>query len=210
MSSLNWQIVTCSGSSDHSLRWLPSLAALSPTGRSHKGPGSSINAGRCRAYDPGHPCAAPAALPPATADGLPPASPARSPIFCGSVTTSISRSRSLTSFFSRGFSAWNCFSLRTSLAPAADRLLADPVPLGHRRHQLAICLAQDRHYLLFRETRFAHCSHRIASQFLTSSLGPKFGGQVSGTRRRQDRPGHFLRRRFFVFLGGDLREAAVF
>ena len=36
-------------------------------------------------------------------------------------------------------------------------------------------------------------------------------GQVSGTsRRQQDRLGHFLRRRFFVFLGGDLREAAVF
>ena len=39
------------------------------------------------------------------------------------------------------------FSRRTSLAPAVDRLFADPVPLGHRQHQLAIRLAQDRHYL---------------------------------------------------------------
>lgn len=61
----------------------------------------------------------------------------------------------------------SCFSRRTSLAPAEDRLFADPVPLGHRQHQLAIRLAQEFHYLSFRETRCAHCSLRIASQSLT-------------------------------------------
>jgi hypothetical protein len=117
--------------------------------------------------DPGHPCAAPAALPPATADGLPPASLARSPVFCAtSFITSISSSRSAPA--SSAAHSWSsCFSRRTSLAPAVDRLFADPVPLGHRQHQLAIRLAQDRHYLPFRETRCAHCSLRIASQSLT-------------------------------------------
>ena len=55
--------------------------------------------------------------------------------------------RSATSFFSRA-SASSCFSRRRCstasaepLAPDVDRLFADPVPLGHHRHRLAICLA---------------------------------------------------------------------
>jgi hypothetical protein len=54
-----------------------------------------------------------------------------------------------------------------ALAPGVDRLLADAVPLGHYRYRLAIRLADDRDHLLFRETRFAHCSLRIGSQSLT-------------------------------------------
>src|SRR5215813_4091288 len=54
------------------------------------------------------------------------------------------------------------------LTPCVDHLLADPVPLGHHRYRLAIRLADDRDHLLFRETRFAHCSLRIGSQSLTS------------------------------------------
>ena len=58
-----------------------------------------------------------------------------------SFMTSISRSRSAASFFSRAFSASSCFrrlmSIRLkatkTLAPCVDRLLADPVPLGHHR-----------------------------------------------------------------------------
>src|SRR6476620_11527093 len=57
--------------------------------------------------------------------------------------------------------------LRRNPAPAVDRLLADPVSFGHRRHWVAIHLAHDRDHLLFRETRFAHCSLRIGSQCLT-------------------------------------------
>ena len=93
--------------------------------------------------------------------------PGSSPVFCAtSFITSISSSRSAPA--SSAAHSWSsCFSRRTSLAPAVDRLFADPVPLGHRQHQLAICLAQDRHYLPFRETRFARCSLRIASQSLT-------------------------------------------
>jgi len=53
-----------------------------------------------------------------------------------------------------------------TLAPGVDRLLADAVPLGHRRNLITIRLADDRDHLLFRETRFAHCSLRIGSQSL--------------------------------------------
>src|SRR5205807_10449893 len=55
-----------------------------------------------------------------------------------------------------------------TLAPGVDRLLADAVPLGHRRNLITIRLADDRDHLHFRETRFAHCSLRIGSQSLTS------------------------------------------
>jgi hypothetical protein len=54
-----------------------------------------------------------------------------------------------------------------TLAPCVDRLLADLMLLGHDRYWLAIGLADDRDHLLFRETRFAHCSLRIGSQSLT-------------------------------------------
>src|SRR6266487_3432932 len=53
-----------------------------------------------------------------------------------------------------------------TLAPSVDRLLADPVPLGHRRNLIAIRLADDRDHLLFRESTFAHCPLRIGSQSL--------------------------------------------
>src|SRR4051812_37453479 len=45
-----------------------------------------------------------------------------------------------------------------ALAPRVDRLLAHPVPLGNSCRRLSIRLAQDRHHLLVREPRFAHCS----------------------------------------------------
>src|SRR6516225_508539 len=54
-----------------------------------------------------------------------------------------------------------------TLAPSVDRLLADPVPLRHRRNLVAIRLADDRNHLLFREPTFAHCSLRIGSESLT-------------------------------------------
>src|SRR6476659_1861341 len=50
-----------------------------------------------------------------------------------------------------------------ALAPGVDRLLADAVPLGHRRHRIAIHLPDDRHHLLFRKSSFPHCSLRIGS-----------------------------------------------
>jgi hypothetical protein len=92
-----------------------------------------------------------------------------------SFITSISRSRSATSFFSRAFSPSSCFSRLTSSAwKPPNRLrhvwivcFADPVTLGHRRHRFAIRLADDRHHLSVRKTRFAHRSLRIGSQSLT-------------------------------------------
>jgi hypothetical protein len=57
-----------------------------------------------------------------------------------------------------------------TLAPGVDRLLANTVPLGDHRHLIAIRLADDRNHLLFRETRFAHCSLRIGSQSLTELM----------------------------------------
>ena len=41
-----------------------------------------------------------------------------------------------------------------ALAPSVDRLLANAVPLGHRRHRIAIRLSDDRHHLLFRNRPF--------------------------------------------------------
>ena len=54
-----------------------------------------------------------------------------------------------------------------TLTPRVDRLFADPVPLGHRRHWFAIRLADDRDHLLFRKTRFAHRSLRIGASLST-------------------------------------------
>jgi hypothetical protein len=42
------------------------------------------------------------------------------------------------------------------LAPCVLRLLADLVPLRNRWDPVAICLADDRNHLLFREPRLAH------------------------------------------------------
>src|SRR5215469_1883704 len=66
------------------------------------------------------------------------------------------------------------------LAPGVDRLLANPVPLGDRRHRLAIRLPDDRDHLLFRETCFAHCSLRIGSQSLTYPTARNPGGRSRG------------------------------
>jgi hypothetical protein len=41
-----------------------------------------------------------------------------------------------------------------TLAPSADRLLADAVPLGHRCRRIVIRLPDDRDHLLFRKTSF--------------------------------------------------------
>src|SRR6266566_7498213 len=62
-------------------------------------------------------------------------------------------------------------------APSVDRLLAEPVPLGNRRHRIAIRLADDRHHLLFREPRLPHRSLRIGSQSLTLSMVRNLGGR---------------------------------
>jgi putative tryptophan/tyrosine transport system substrate-binding protein len=53
------------------------------------------------------------------------------------------------------------------LASKRIQLLKDAVPIA-KRDRLAIRLADDCDHLLFRETRFAHCSLRIGSQSLTS------------------------------------------
>jgi hypothetical protein len=62
-------------------------------------------------------------------------------------------------------------------APGVDRLLADAVPLGHRRHRIAIRLPDDRHHLLFRKSSFPHCSLRIGSQSLNLSMVRKSAGR---------------------------------
>src|SRR5512139_746001 len=72
-----------------------------------------------------------------------------------------------------------------TLAPDVDRLLAGPVPLGNRRYRFAIRLAEDRHHLVFRKTRFAHCSLRIGSQSLNLSMVRKSG---SRSQRRRSSP----------------------
>ena len=157
---------------------------------------------RCRARRSRTPLCRTCSPAAATADGLPSASPARSAVFCAtSFITSISSSRSAPA--SSAAHSWSSgFSRRTSLAPAVDRLFADPVPLGHRQHQLAIRLAQDRHYLpsVKRALRIAPSESRarLSRNQLVRNSGAR---SAAPSRRQQDRPGHFLRRRFFVFLG---------
>src|SRR5262249_5857738 len=65
-----------------------------------------------------------------------------------------------------------------ALAPGVDRLLADPVPLGHRRYWFAICLADDCNHLLFREPTLPHCSLRNREPVSQLIAGPKIRGQV--------------------------------
>jgi hypothetical protein len=48
------------------------------------------------------------------------------------------------------------FKLAEVLAPGIDRGLADLVLLGRLGHRGAVCLAQDRHHLLFRESTLSH------------------------------------------------------
>jgi hypothetical protein len=88
---------------------------------------------------------------PQTADG-----PARSPVF-----------------------AATSFMTSETLAPCVDRLLADPVPLGHHRHWLAIRLADDRNHLLFN----ALCGLLPPNREPASHVipGPKSLGQVTPT-----------------------------
>ncbi len=71
--------------------------------------------------------------------------------------TSISRSRSATSFFSSTVLLLELpqplhvhgLELAEPLAPGVDRLVADAVPLRDLRHRAPIRLAQDLHHLLF-------------------------------------------------------------
>src|SRR5271166_989895 len=69
-----------------------------------------------------------------------------------------------------------------ALAPGVDRLLADVLPLGHRRPRIAIRLSDDRHHLLFRKSSFPHCSLRIGSQSLNLSMVRKSAGRSSAPR----------------------------
>jgi hypothetical protein len=70
--------------------------------------------------------------------------------------------------------------------------------------------------LTFLGARHARADGALTSPFSSTprsqkgSSSPIEGPWTSPGRRQQDKLGHFLRRRFFVFLGGDLREAAVF
>jgi hypothetical protein len=47
-----------------------------------------------------------------------------------------------------------------ALAPGSDRLLADPVPLRHRRNRSSVRLAENRHHLLVRKPALAHARLR--------------------------------------------------
>src|SRR5262245_15721244 len=78
--------------------------------------------------------------------------PARSPVFCGDLLHDLDLEITLD------------YQL---LQSRVDRPLAELMPLDHDRYRLAIGLADDRDHLLFRETRFVHCSLQIGSQSLT-------------------------------------------
>jgi hypothetical protein len=105
--------------------------------------------------------------------------------------TSISRSRSTTSFFSRAFSVSSCFrrldvvrlKAPDTLAPCVDRLLADPVPLGHHRHRLAIRLADDRTIC-----SSAKSALRVAPSESGASLSRNSWSEIPGTGHRPLRP----------------------
>jgi hypothetical protein len=71
------------------------------------------------------------------------------------------------------------------------------VPLGHRRYQFAIRLADHRDHLLFRETRFAHCSLRIGSQSLTQFMRVMTNRP---TQRLKSEPSRFFRANFGTSL----------
>lgn len=81
-----------------------------------------------------------------------------------SFITSISRSRSATSFFSRAFSAASCFKRLASstLIPSNRRFQTysvcseTPCFLATSADRRAVCLAQHLHHLLFREPALAH------------------------------------------------------
>jgi hypothetical protein len=74
----------------------------------------------------------------------------------------------------------SCFRCRTSLAPAVDRLFADPVPLGHRQHQLAIRLPQDRHSISPSVKR----ALRIAPSESRASLSRNHWSEIPGPGQR--------------------------
>jgi hypothetical protein len=59
------------------------------------------------------------------------------------------------------------------LAPCVDHLLAEHMLLRDHRHWLAICFADDRDHLLFREPRFAQCAFQIGSQPLNLLMARK-------------------------------------
>ena len=104
-----------------------------------------------------------------------------------SLRTSISRSRSATIFFSRPFSCSSCRSRFTSAGSSVpkcfrqrvDRLGADAVLLGDLRHRPLVGLPQDRHHLLFGESRLLHGSLvSPRAPFSQASAGPKNARQV--------------------------------
>src|SRR5205823_1675926 len=70
-----------------------------------------------------------------------------------------------------------------TLAPSVDRLLADPVPLGHRRNRIAVRLADDRDHLLFREPDL--CALLPPNREPVSHVihGPKSLGQITASRK---------------------------
>jgi hypothetical protein len=71
------------------------------------------------------------------------------------------------------------FMTSEALAPCVDRLLADPGPLGHHRHWLAIRLADDRHHLLF--TALCGLLPPNREPVFHVIPGPKSLGQVTPT-----------------------------
>lgn len=74
------------------------------------------------------------------------------------------------------------------LAPRVDRLLANPVSLGHLRDRVPIRLADNPHHLLVREPRLPHRSLHPGSQSLTLSmvriLRSRSGPSVAAGRQR--------------------------